>query len=106
MALCCVWFVFIKQLHANVHLLLFQQSKTIKNAVIYFDQALGALLCLVCPDQGSLAHVCSVSSLDFLTVGHKCHVKHSPYNQESDHTIIVSQYNADYNMVSEKGVMK
>ncbi len=24
----------------------------------YLDQALGALLCLVCSDQGSMAHVC------------------------------------------------
>ncbi len=27
---------------------------------------------------------------------HKYHIKHSPYILESDHTIIVSQYNTDY----------
>ncbi len=34
-----------------------------KNAVIYFDGALDALLCLVCCDQGSTAHVCCVFAL-------------------------------------------
>ncbi len=32
-----------------------------------------------------------------LTVSHKCHIKPSAYIQESQHTIIVSQYNTDYN---------
>ncbi len=34
-------------------------SKTVKNTIMHiFDGALGALLCLVCCDQGLIAHVC------------------------------------------------
>ncbi len=34
-----------------------------KHCDIYFDRALAALLCLVCGDQGSIAHVCSVVAM-------------------------------------------
>ncbi len=43
--------------YANVHLLLLQLSNTMKTTVTFFDQALGALLCLVCCDQGLTAYV-------------------------------------------------
>ncbi len=36
--------------------LLLQLSKTITNTDIYFDHALGGLLCLVCCDLFSIAH--------------------------------------------------
>ncbi len=84
---------------------------------IYFDRALGALLPLVCCDQGSIVYVCCCCCCCYeqqqqflqsrlcvlLTLSHECHIKHTAYIQESDHTIIVSQCNTDYNMVSENG---
>ncbi len=94
--------------HANVCLVLLQQSKMMTNNVTYFDRALGALLCLVSCDQGSIAHVCccycsnNCSFSVSLTVSHMCHIKH--YIWESDHTVTVSQYNTDYNMVSKNRV--
>ncbi len=80
-----------------------------KHCDIYFDQALGALLCLVCCDQGSTAHVCCCCCYQcllcvLLTVSYEYHFKHSPYIQESLYSIIVSLCNTDYNMVSENRV--
>ncbi len=83
---------------------------------IYFYWALAALLCLVCCDQGSIALVCFCFEQQhqllqsrlcvLMTASRKCHIKHSAYIQESDNTITVSQYNTDYNMVSENGVVE
>ncbi len=36
-----------------------------------------------------------------LTNSHKCHIKHSLDIREWDHTLVESQFNTDYNMVSE-----
>ncbi len=81
------------------------------NQGICFDHALGALLC----DQGLIKqHICccfeghlssfSLEARVLLTIHHTCQIKHSTYIQESGHIKKVSQYNTDYNMVSENGV--
>ncbi len=46
-----------------------------------------------------------VSRLVLLMVSHKCHIKHSPYIRELYHTIIVSQYNTDYDKYCQEYIL-
>ncbi len=52
----------------------------------------------------SVVVTATMTTTVLLTVSQKCHIKHSPYTQESDHTIIMSQYETHCNMVPENRV--